>query len=254
VFRFRWLLPGMFSTALCLLVAFAAASASAAGCEESGGKKCLWVINGTRLEKGMEAKLETKTKVEENTKLKGKASGAEVELEGTEVEDIGGVLLGGIPGKDEVSSILFKNVSVKKPTKCEVASKEVRTKPLISELVEFVKGGTPQKTVAHLFLPKTAGEPFAEFELKNKGTETCSLNGVKVKVEGKQLATLILQEGSGGHANEILMLLFKKGEDEYRTKGSSTTETAELKVSGEAATFSGRVGLLLAGGGTIEMD
>jgi hypothetical protein len=247
VSRFRLVVPGVIAAALCALAVFASA-ASAAGCEESGGKKCLFIVNGTRLAEGAKEEIKKETKIESNPIVKGKSAGAEVEVEATEVEIKVGFLLGGIPGKGDAESVAFKNVTVKKPKGCEVPNKEIRTEPAIAELVETVKEGKPTGEVGALFLPKK-GTTFWSLTIQNKGSEKCSINGVTLTPEGELLAKVIFKE-----SNKVAMLLFEKGENDYRKKGSSTTNEAKLKTAGELVTVTGRVGGSLVSGFPVEID
>jgi hypothetical protein len=215
------------------------------GCEESKGEKCLYVVNGTKLASGQTAEI-TASQTKAFT-LKGKAAGAEVQLESGAVSLEGGAkLIGGNPGTDE-ETVVFEKITTKKPASCAVVGGKVKTGLLKSELVELVKGGKVTKEDAVLFKPKT-GSVFAELEFENSGTKTCPIGGKKFAAEGTVLA-----KTTHGLSKEAT-LTFTTEKLEYRTKGSSTSTVAELKFAGEAATLAGEEAIKLVSGAEFGTD
>ena len=220
--------------------AVASASAAAAGCEEAGGEKCLWTLEGKILPAGEMREL--KVVPTATFTLKGKASGAKVTLKSTEIDLKEAKILGGNPGTN-YGSILFKNVTVSEPKECKVTNKEVITEPLKSELVELVKGKVPQKVDDLLFEPEKAGGVFAKIAFENN--PKCSLAGVTAEVAGN-----IQSEPSPRNTETVKAKLKTQGKEEweFRRKGETVSHKSQLEFGGEPATLEGTAELELIKG------
>ena len=224
--------------ALSMLVVFAAsalaaASAAAApGCEEVGGEKCFWQIQGAKL-KEKETK-EFTASANKNFVLKGKVKAVAVELKWEKLKvKAGALLVGGEPGDNE-ESFVFEEVKVEQPKFCSIPGKKIETNPLKSELVELVKAGVVQKVDDVLFEPKK-GTILAELEFE--GAE-CP---VKNALEPARLQGTILAEPTNRNKLEAVVghQKFTNEKLEYRKHASNVVEKAKLELEANLAEFEG---------------
>jgi hypothetical protein len=193
-----------------------------------------WRVNGTKLAAGS-SKTFTVTSDEKNTVLKGTLAGAASELLSKEVTVVSGAnIKGGIPGTN-LEQVLFSNVTVDKPAKCEVSGKNVQTVPLTSEIVEGSVGGVGNGEVDILFRPETtANEIFAPITFVNKGAEECTLKGQTFNVTGLILA-LPLPQGAETLNGD---LDYEANTKQYiNSKGE--VKTTGLLLGGNTATLTG---------------
>jgi hypothetical protein len=221
--------------------AIASASAAANGCEEVGGEKCLWSLNGGRLGVGEIRTL--KRQWNSLQTLKGTVGAVSVTLSSKLVELKNAEIDGGIPGLNR-GKIVFKNVEVVEPKGCAVNNGTVETEQLNSRLVELVKAGKPQLKDDILFESETGIFAILEFENKSK-TETCGITaGTKANVEGN------IQAEITAHGEEASHTLKAQGTEawEYRPKGVATAKASQLKLAKKAATFEGTTNAVLTTG------
>jgi hypothetical protein len=165
--------------------AFAAVEAE--GCKKpSEPGKCLWKVAGTKLAAGASEPYTATLKKGTKAVFKGKDAGTEVELTATGLIS-SGTLKGGNPGSGEAETTEFTGVKVVKPSKCTLETGETLKLPKLGIWVGWLISYPPfvlhGVDLAFLNFAKPGGV-FTTLEFRNKGTETCALNGQNLEVTG----------------------------------------------------------------------
>lgn len=215
----------------------AAAAAAAPGCEETGGEKCFWQVQGAQLKE--KATKEFTAGANKNFVLKGKVKAIAVELKWEKLKvKAGALLIGGEPGDNEEAFVL-EGVKVELPKNCKIPGEKIETNPLKSELVELVKGGVVQKVDDVLFEPKK-GTIITEVEFEG---EKCPIKNAEklARLQGTVLAepTNRFKEAVVGH------LIFTNEKLEYRKQASNTVVAAKLELETNLAELAGEANIEL---------
>jgi hypothetical protein len=229
---------------LSMLVVFTAsavaavAAAAAPGCEEVGGEKCFWQVQGAQLKE--KAAKEFTAGANKNFVLKGKVKAIAVELKWEKLKvKAGALLIGGEPGDNEEAFVL-EGVKVEQPKNCKIPGEKIETLTLKSELVELVKGGVVQKVDDVLFEPKK-GTVLAEVEFEG---EKCPIAnaGKLARLQGTVLAeptNRFNKEAVVGH------LIFTNEKLEYRKHASNVVVAAKLELETNLAELAGEANIEL---------
>ncbi len=131
----------------------------------------------------------------------------------------------------------FSNCTVKAPAKCAVAQPIVLKATMHG--VDELEGPKGEKDVLGLeFVGDAAEETFAEVELKNKGAESCLLNGQKFKLKGSMIATSgpgaeEAQNGNESGATLLFTPKFKMQNLQFGTEPAELSTTLTTKMAGE---------------------
>jgi hypothetical protein len=181
-----------------------------------------WRVDGKKLEAGSSktftANADGKTGI-----IKGTIAGAATELLSDEGNVLSGAnIKGGIPGTS-LEQIVFENVTVDKPAKCEVSGKRVQTVPLTGEIVEGAAGGIGDGEIDVLVRPEsTTNETYASVTFINKGTEECTIKGQTFNVIGLILGLALPQKAeaaNGAGDAEANTKEYKNSKGEFKTAG-----------------------------------
>jgi hypothetical protein len=230
--RARLMLLGLAVAITAIAVSASAASAATIS--------FVWSVDGQQLRSGSETK-EFDVKSDGKTfDLAGTVGGAAALLLSTEVSvEKGAHIIGGIPGTNE-ETVVFSGVTVDRPAGCAVKGGKVKTVLLKTEIVEGAKNKEGNGEVDILFVPKV-GEQFAEFELENKGAETCKAAELGLlTVTGSVLNLPLPQKAEALAADldsEAVTKEYRNSKNEFKTVG--------LKFGGNTATLTGLVLVLL---------
>jgi hypothetical protein len=205
--------------------------------------KFQWKVGGKTLAEAAETREFLVTSDGRAFDLNGSAGGVGVLLLSNVIEvEKGAVIIGGKPGTNK-ETVIFRNVTVDKPTGCLVESEGspagvVKTNPLKTEIVESEE--THQPLI--LFKPENVGSPFVSLLILKNGAETCLLTGSLGNVTGNILAEPLPQ------LTEVLTqhLVFEPSTKEFLLNpGGGTINKAGLVFAGNPATLSGLVLVLL---------
>jgi hypothetical protein len=154
-----------------------------------------------------------------HSKVAGAAALVTCEAGQTEGQPLAGSLISGL-------TLEYTGCSVQKPAKCSIAGPPggttgiIKTKTLIGELEGLEVNFRP-----------ASGTTWVELEYKNKGTETCPLNGDKVTLSGAQSCA------DSGHPETPAL------DHTIECKGSGSS----LKLGTEPATYEGLAHVHLLG-------
>jgi hypothetical protein len=193
-----------------------------------------WRVNGTKLAVGS-SKAFTMNTDGKATVLKMTLAGAAAELLTHEISVLSGAnIKGGIPGTS-LEQVLFSNVTVDKPAKCEVSGKSIQTVLLTGEIVEGAAGGVGNGEVDILFHPDSSNnEIWFSTTFVNKGTEECTLKGQAFNFTGLLLGLVLPQKAETLNGD----LDVEANTKEYKnSKGE--VKTAGLGFGGNVATLTG---------------
>jgi hypothetical protein len=197
-------------------------------------------VEGKKLEAGS-SKTFTVTTDGKTTMMSGSIAGASTELLSHEISVLSGAnIKGGIPGTD-LEQILYSNVSVDKPAKCEVSGKSIQTVPLTSEIVEGAVEKVGNGEVDILFRSESKeNEILTSLTFVNKGLEECVIKGQTFNVTGLWLALGLPQKIETLNrdlSREAITKEYKNSKGEFKTAG--------LEFGGKAATVTGLVLVIL---------
>jgi hypothetical protein len=184
-----------------VLLSFAAVISAAAmlASSASAAISFQWNVSGKKLEAGQSR--EFTSSADGKFQLEGKVVGNSSLLLSSELSVLKGAkIIGGVPGTNE-ETVVFKGVTVDKPTVCGVLQRGgapgvVETTPLKTEIVEGTNGeGKGNGSVDILFTPKGTGtEVFATFELTGA---SCLFKETIPAVTGLVLALSLPERAEG---------------------------------------------------------
>jgi hypothetical protein len=205
-----------------------------------------WRVNGMTLAEGHSKEFTAKAATAGAKKtmvIKGKVSGTSIKVESSRLKVVSGAtILGGLPGTAN-ETLKLENVTVAKPTHCEIKEGTIITTPLVNEIVESaeeekkVKVGTEKAEL--LFAPKEGGA-FAEISFA--GSE-CSLKGTTAILDGSIAGETLPQK----EQSEAVGLRFEKASKSVYKTSKGTFGVAELTMEGKDATLEGEAEMTLTG-------
>jgi|HubBroStandDraft_5_1064220.scaffolds.fasta_scaffold386851_1 hypothetical protein len=214
----------------------------------SGAISFVWKVGGAELKAG-ESKGYTINNDGKIFDLTWSIAGVAVLMLSNKIKvEPGAKIIGGKPGTNE-ETVVFENVTVDNPAGCTVESLPepvvgiVRTRPLLTLIVEGQSGGRGNGEPLILFEPKE-GTTFTTMRFLNATGKTCPVNLAEGSIEGNILGLPLPQKTEVVQGN----LVFESVTKEYLVASGGVVRTAGLKFAGNTVTLTGLTLVLLESG------